>query len=110
MKLPIFKGIGSEDAYQFWFVKNVVWMAQQITDDNIKKAQLVTTLQDHALTWYIKYCSDNPLASLADTKAILNKEFSKPKSNLKSIVGFKEIVMRVDETPWDLDQRLKCQI
>lgn len=60
------------------------------------------------LTWYIKYCFDNPLALLAETRATLNKEFSKPKSDSKSIVGFKEIMMRVDETPWELDQRLKC--
>ena len=82
MKLPIFKGIQSEYTEQLWFVANVVWISQQITNDNINKAQLVTALQDCALTWYIKYCSDNPLASLTETKAYLNKEFSKPKSYL----------------------------
>lgn len=56
------------------YVVEVAW-----TDDNIKKAQLVTTLQDRALTWYIKYCIDNLLASLADTQVALNKEFGKPK-------------------------------
>jgi len=110
MKLPISKGIWSEDTDQFWFVMNVVWMVQQITDDNIKKAWLVTALQDHSLTWYIKYCSNNPLGTLTETKTTLNKEFTKPKSDLHSIVGFKEITMRVDETPWELDQRLKCVI
>jgi len=34
----IFKGIGSGDADQFLFVVIVVWKAQQITNDNIKKA------------------------------------------------------------------------
>lgn len=29
---------------------------------------------------------------------------------MQSIVGFKEIMMRLDETPWELDQRLKCTI
>lgn len=110
MKLLIFKGIGNEDTEQFWFFANAVWIRQQITDDNIKKAQLVTALQDHTLTWYIKYCSDNPMALLAKTKVALNKEFSKPKSDSQSVVGFKEIMMRVDETPWELDQRLKFQI
>lgn len=38
MKMKIFKGIGSEDTDQLWFVVNVVWTMQQITDDNIKKA------------------------------------------------------------------------
>ncbi len=110
MKLPIFKGIGSEDTKQFWFVGNAVWIVQQITDDNIKKAQLVTSPQDHTLTWYIRYYSNNPLTSLVDTKATLNKEFSKPKSDSQLVVGFKEITMSVDETPWELDQSLKCVI
>jgi len=71
---------------------------------------LVTALQDIALTWHTKYCSDNPLEMLAETKVALNKEFSKPKSDFQSVVEFKEITMRVDETPWELDQRLKCVI
>ena len=56
-----------------------MWTVQQITDDNIKKVQLVTTLQDRTMTWYIKYCTDHPIATLAETKDALNKEFSKPK-------------------------------
>lgn len=71
---------------QFWFVANVVWTTQKINDDNIKKAQLVTVFHDRTLSWYIKYCSDNSLASLVKTKAALNKEFSKPKSDLQLVV------------------------
>jgi len=110
VKLSIFKGIGSKDTDQLWFFANVVWTAQQIIDDSIKKAQLVTALQDRVLTWYIKYCTDNPLASFTNTKAALDKEFSNPKSESQSIVGFKEITMTASETPWELDQILKCVI
>lgn len=59
-------------------------------------------------TWYINYCYDNPLASLAEAKVALNKEFNKLMFYSQSVVGFKEIVVRVDETPWELYQRLKC--
>ena len=62
------------------------------------------------LTWYINYYFDNPLVSLAKTKSALSKEFSKPKSDLQLVVGFKQITMRVDETSWELDQRLKYVI
>jgi len=55
MKMPIFKGTGTKDPEQFWFVAGAVWIAQRIMNDSIKKAQLVTALQDRALTWYIKY-------------------------------------------------------
>ena len=81
IKLAIFKGIGSEDTYQFYFVANAVWTTQEITEDNIKKAQLVTALQDHALTWYIKYCSDHLVATLAETKVALKKILVSPSLN-----------------------------
>ena len=61
-------------------------------------------------TWYNKYCTDNPMSALVDIQAALNKEFSRTKSEAQSIIGFKEITMRPGETPWELDQRLKCKI
>lgn len=70
---------------------------------------MVTTLNDHVRTWYIKYCSDNPLTTLAETNTF-NKEFSKPKSDSQSIIGFKDIMMRVEEKSWEFYQRLKYQI
>ena len=61
----------------------------------MNKSTLVTALQEHALTRYINYCTDNSMASLADIQTALNKEFSRTKSEAQSIVGFKEIMMKV---------------
>jgi len=47
---------------------------------------------------------------VADIQIALNKEFSRPKHEAQSIVLFKEIMMKPGETPWELDQRLKCKI
>lgn len=33
-----------------------------------------------------------------------------PKSEAHLIVGFKDITMLPSETPWELDQRIKCMI
>ena len=41
---------------------------------------------------------------------MLNKEFSRPKSEAQSIIGFNEIMMKPGETPWEMDQILKCKI
>ena len=71
---------------------------------------MVTDLQDHALTWYIKYSNDNPNAGVADIQTALNEECSRPKYEAQSIMGFKEIMMKPREMPSDLDQRLKCMI
>ena len=54
IKLHVFRGVGSEDLDQFWFIVRVVWEAHRVMDDNIKKATLVSALQDCALTRYIK--------------------------------------------------------
>lgn len=80
IQLPMFKGVGAEDLEQFWFVLTSVWNVQQVTDDNIKKSILVSTLQDRALTWYMKYSSINPMAGIMDIHTELTKEFSLPKS------------------------------
>lgn len=49
-------------------------------DDNIKKATLVSVLQDRALTWYIKYSSDHSNVGITKIQDALNKEFGQPKS------------------------------
>jgi len=54
--------------------------------------------------------SNHPNAGIAAILDALNKEFSQPKSETQSIIGFKEIAMLLGETPWDLDQRLKSTI
>lgn len=110
IKLLVFKGVGNEDLDQFWFVVKAVWEAQGVVDDNIKKTILVSALQDHTLTWYIKHYNDHPNVGIADIQVVLNKEFSKPKSKTQSIIRFKEITMLPGKNPWDLDQRVKSMI
>jgi len=110
IKFPVFKGVGNEDVNQFWFMIKVVWEAQGVTNENTKKATLVSPLQDRVLTWYIKHSNDNPNAGIADIQIALNREFRRLKSEAQSIIGFKEIMMLPGETPWELDQRLKCTI
>jgi len=80
IKLSVFKGVGNKDPDQFWFVVKAVWEAQGVTDDNIKKATLVSALQDRTLMWYIKHSNDNPNVGIMDIQAMLNREFSGPKS------------------------------
>lgn len=65
----------------------------------MKKETLVTTLQERPLMWYIKYCTDNPMAALEDIQTVLTKEFSRPKYEEKPIDGFKEIMMNPGKPP-----------
>ena len=50
MRLPIFRGDGSEDPYQHWFLCEAIWNIKSITDEAIKRTQFNTTLRDHALS------------------------------------------------------------
>lgn len=55
------------------------------------------------LTWYIKHSNENLNAGIADIQIALNREFSRSKSEVQLIIGFKEITMIPGETPWELD-------
>ena len=106
IKLPIFKGTGSEDPEQFWFLCDAVWTAKQITDPDVRAAQLITSFRDRALTWFMKFSSTkNP--TLGEIKAAIIKEFKKPKAESQSITELKEIQQRRGEAVWDFDQRFK---
>jgi hypothetical protein len=54
MRLPIFKGDGSQDPDQHWFLCEAIWNIKSITDEAIKRIQFSTMLRDHTLRWYMK--------------------------------------------------------
>lgn len=80
IKLPVFRGVGNEYLDHFWFVVRPLWEAQGFMDENIEKATLVSALQGHALTWYIKHPNDHLNAGIAKIQNALNREFSRPNS------------------------------
>ena len=85
IKLPVFKGTGSEDPEQFWFLCEAVWTVKNIMDQDVRRAQLLTSFRDRALTWFMKFSStQNPV--LDDIKVALIREFKKPKSESQSII------------------------
>jgi hypothetical protein len=54
MRLPIFRGDGSEDFDQHWFLCESIWNIKNVTNEAVKRTQFCTTLRDHALRWYMK--------------------------------------------------------
>jgi hypothetical protein len=57
MRLPIFRGDGSKDPDQHWFLCESVWSINQVTDEVVNRTKFSTTLRDHALNWYMKFVS-----------------------------------------------------
>lgn len=72
VKMDVFKVQGLEDPNLFWLLVEAMWKTKQINDNYMKKAQLVTTLQDIALPCYIKYNTTNPNSTLDEIKIALN--------------------------------------
>jgi hypothetical protein len=108
MRLPIFRGDGSEDPYQHWFMCEAIWNIKSIIDEAIKRTQFITTLRDRTLSWYMKL-----LQGLAqpkppnEIKNALIVEFKKPKSESQCITKLKEVKQKVAEPVWEFDQRFK---
>jgi hypothetical protein len=108
MRLPIFRGDGSEDPDQHWFLCEAVWNIKNVTDEAVKRTQFSTTLRDRALSWYMKLvqglAQPKPLNEINNT---LITEFKKPKSESQCITELKEIKQKVVELVWEFDQRFK---
>jgi hypothetical protein len=54
MRLPIFRGDGSEDPDHHWFLCEAIWNIKNVTEEAVKRTHFSTTLRDHALSWYMK--------------------------------------------------------
>jgi hypothetical protein len=108
MRLPIFRGDGSEDPNQHWFLWEAIWNIKNVTDETVKRTQFSSTLRDRALSWYMKLvkglAQPKPLNHI---KNALIGEFKKPKSESQCITELKEIKQKVVEPVWEFDQRFK---
>ena len=55
-----------------------MWSVKQVTDNDIKMAQLTTTFRDRALNWFMKYI-DRQVRTLVEVKDALTTEFKRTK-------------------------------
>jgi hypothetical protein len=108
MRFPMFRGDGSEDPDQHWFMCEAVWNIKNVTDEAVKRTQFKTTLRDHALSWYMKLIQGlSQPQPLNEMKNVLIEEFKKPKSESQFIIELKEIKQKVVKIVWEFDQRFK---
>jgi hypothetical protein len=90
MRLPIFRGDGSEDHDQHWFLCEAVWSNKKVNDEVVKRDQFSTTLRDCALSWYMKFVKGTVQPKpLNDIKTELSEEFKKPKLESQCITKLK---------------------
>jgi hypothetical protein len=108
MRLPIFRGDGFEDLDQHCFLCEAAWNIKIVTDEDVKRTQFSTTLQDRALSWYMKLVQGLAQPKLLnEIKNALIVEFKKPKSESQCITELKEIKKKVAKPIWEFDQRFK---
>ena len=106
IKIPVFRGTGLEDPNQHWFLCEAMWNVKQVTDNNVKMAQLTTTFRDKSLNWFMKY-TDGQTRTFAEEKVVLTAKFKKPKSESQCITELKEIKQKPEERVWEFDQKFK---
>ena len=108
MRLPIFRGDGSKDLDQHWFLCEAIWNIKSITEEAIKRTQFNTMLRDRALSLYMKLVQGLAQPKqLNEIKNALIAEFKKPKLESQCITELKEIKQKVAEPVWEFDQRFK---
>ena len=108
MRLPIFRGDGSEDPDQHQFLCEAIWNIKNITDEAVKRNLFSTTLRDHALSWYMKLVQGLAQPkTLNEIKKTLIVEFKKPNLESQCITQIKYIKQKVAEPIWEFNQRCK---
>jgi hypothetical protein len=104
MRLPIFRGDGSKNPDQHWFLCESVWNIKNVTDEAVKRTQFSATLRDRALSWYMKLvqglAQPKPLNQIKNVQIV---EFKKPKLESQCITELKEIKKKVVEPVWEFD-------
>ena len=113
VRLPTFNGNGTEDLEQHWFLYEEVWTICLVKNDDIQKAQIITTLWGHALDWYMKYCVvplRQPKRTLEEIRRAMISKFRKPQSESQCITNIKDIKQAPTEIVWDFDQRFKTMM
>lgn len=83
-----------------------MWNFKQVTDNNVKMAQLTTTFRDRALNWFMKY-SSRKMKTLAEVRVALSSEFKKLKLESQCIIELKEIKQKPKELYGNLIKNLK---
>ena len=59
LKIPTFKGMVDEDMERFCFLTELVWVAQGVMGDTMKKVQLSLAFEGRAMDWYMGYVSQH---------------------------------------------------
>jgi hypothetical protein len=110
IRLPEFKGEASEDPKKHLFICEKIWEEKQITDEDTKLTQLVITLRDPTLDWYMSLSTNNPPGTtntIADIKKLLINELQKPSSEDQYMNEMIKIRQKPGQSVWDIDQRFK---
>ena len=86
-------------------------MVRLINNDDIHKAQMITTLRGRALDWCMKYCVvplGQPQRTLEEIRCAMISEFRKLQSKSQCITEIKEIKQAPVEAVWEFDSGSRC--
>jgi hypothetical protein len=108
IRLPEFWGEASEDPEKNLFIYENILESKKITDEDTKITQLSITLRDHVLDEYMSLVVNNPprvTRTITDVKKLLINKFHKPISEGQYMNEMIEIMKKLGDYVWDIDQR-----
>ena len=76
VQIPLYEG--DKDPRWHWFVCELTWEANQVTDEDRKMAQFAGALRKRALTWYMTFSERTPGATKVEVKEQFLSFFKTP--------------------------------
>ena len=103
--IPLYEG--DEDPRRHWFIYELTWEANQVTDEDRQMAQFAGALRKRALTWHMTFSEIQPRATKAKIKAQFLSFFKTPDAKHLAVKKLKTTSQNPGETVRDYDKHWK---
>ena len=103
--IPLYEG--DEDPRRHWFIYELTWEANQVTDKDRQMAQIAGALRKRELTWYMTFSKRQPRATKFDIKAQFISFFKTSDAKHLAAKILKKTSQKPGETVHDYGKRWK---
>ena len=100
--IPLYEG--DEDPRRHWFICELTWEANQVTDEDIQMVQFAVALRKRELTWYMTFFERTPRATKAKFKAQFLSFFKTPYAKHLAAKKLKTTSQKPGETVHNYDK------
>ena len=103
--IPLYEG--DKDPIRHWFICELTWEANHVTDQDRQMAQFAGALRKRALTWYMNFSERTPQETKGEIKAQFLSFFKTSNAKHLAAKKLKMTSQKPRETICDYDKRGK---